>query len=176
MARGIQVGDKAPDFTLPNQSGEEVSLHDRLAQSVACPDRHGDQARAGQGLRAVQPGMLQHGRRGGLFVDAHSQGHRAAARSRRRFGNRLSPSTRPRPAPRHLETGGAKKCGRQITKPIGKCRPPLNSGLSPGFSYAEAIVEANRTELLSDMIFMFIVFHLHLAFCLGDGMTDTLRF
>jgi peroxiredoxin Q/BCP len=30
MARGIQVGDKAPDFTLPNQSGEQVSLHDRL--------------------------------------------------------------------------------------------------------------------------------------------------
>src|SRR5580658_2476942 len=30
MARGIQVGDKAPDFTLPNQSGEQVSLHERL--------------------------------------------------------------------------------------------------------------------------------------------------
>ena len=34
MARGIQVGDKAPDFTLPNQSGEEVSLHDRLGSHV----------------------------------------------------------------------------------------------------------------------------------------------
>ena len=34
MARGIQVGDKAPDFTLPNQSGEEVSLHDRLGSQV----------------------------------------------------------------------------------------------------------------------------------------------
>jgi hypothetical protein len=32
------------------------------------------------------------------------------------------------------------------------------------------------SELLSDMIFMFIVFHSHLAFCLGDGMIDTLRF
>src|SRR5580698_7211519 len=34
MARGIQVGDKAPDFTLPNQSGEQVSLHDRLGAGV----------------------------------------------------------------------------------------------------------------------------------------------
>src|SRR5580693_1318863 len=34
MARGIQVGDKAPDFTLPDQSGEEVSLHDRLGSHV----------------------------------------------------------------------------------------------------------------------------------------------
>jgi thioredoxin-dependent peroxiredoxin len=30
MARGIQVGDKAPDFTLPSQSGEPVRLYDRL--------------------------------------------------------------------------------------------------------------------------------------------------
>ncbi len=30
MARGIQVGDKAPDFTLPSQSGEPVRLHDRI--------------------------------------------------------------------------------------------------------------------------------------------------
>jgi peroxiredoxin len=29
MARGIQVGDKAPDFTLPAQSGEPVRLSDR---------------------------------------------------------------------------------------------------------------------------------------------------
>jgi peroxiredoxin Q/BCP len=34
MARGIQVGDKAPDFTLPSQSGEQVSLHDRLGEHV----------------------------------------------------------------------------------------------------------------------------------------------
>jgi acyl-CoA dehydrogenase len=34
MARGIQVGDKAPDFTLPSQSGEQVSLRDRLGYRV----------------------------------------------------------------------------------------------------------------------------------------------
>jgi peroxiredoxin Q/BCP len=34
MARGIQVGDKAPDFTLPSQSGEQVRLHDRLGERV----------------------------------------------------------------------------------------------------------------------------------------------
>jgi thioredoxin-dependent peroxiredoxin len=34
MARGIQVGDKAPDFTLPSQSGELVRLHDRLGERV----------------------------------------------------------------------------------------------------------------------------------------------
>jgi len=34
MAGGIQVGDKAPDFTLVSQSGERVSLHDRLADQV----------------------------------------------------------------------------------------------------------------------------------------------
>jgi peroxiredoxin Q/BCP len=34
MARGIQVGDKAPDFTLPSQSGEEVRLADRLGERV----------------------------------------------------------------------------------------------------------------------------------------------
>jgi len=34
MARGIQVGDKAPDFTLPAQTGEEVRLSDRLGQRV----------------------------------------------------------------------------------------------------------------------------------------------
>jgi thioredoxin-dependent peroxiredoxin len=32
MARGIQVGDKAPDFTLPSQSGEQVRLYDRLGE------------------------------------------------------------------------------------------------------------------------------------------------
>ena len=32
MARGIQVGDKAPDFTLPAQTGEPVRLSDRLAK------------------------------------------------------------------------------------------------------------------------------------------------
>jgi thioredoxin-dependent peroxiredoxin len=32
MARGIQVGDKAPDFALPSQSGEPVRLHDRLGE------------------------------------------------------------------------------------------------------------------------------------------------
>jgi peroxiredoxin Q/BCP len=34
MARGIQVGDKAPDFTLPSQSGEQVRLGDRLGERV----------------------------------------------------------------------------------------------------------------------------------------------
>ena len=34
MARGIGVGDKAPDFTLPSQSGEQVRLQDRLGQGV----------------------------------------------------------------------------------------------------------------------------------------------
>jgi thioredoxin-dependent peroxiredoxin len=34
MAHGIQVGDKAPDFTLPSQSGEPVRLQDRLGQGV----------------------------------------------------------------------------------------------------------------------------------------------
>jgi len=34
MARGIQVGDKAPDFTLPSQSDEQVRLHDRLGERV----------------------------------------------------------------------------------------------------------------------------------------------
>ena len=32
MARGVQVGDKAPDFTLPAQSGEPVRLYDRLGE------------------------------------------------------------------------------------------------------------------------------------------------
>src|SRR5215469_10087209 len=32
MARGIQVGDKAPDFTLPSQSGAPVRLYDRLGE------------------------------------------------------------------------------------------------------------------------------------------------
>jgi thioredoxin-dependent peroxiredoxin len=34
MARGVQVGDKAPDFTLPSQSGEQVSLSDQLGSHV----------------------------------------------------------------------------------------------------------------------------------------------
>ena len=34
MARGVQVGDKAPDFTLPSQAGEQVSLYDRLGDRV----------------------------------------------------------------------------------------------------------------------------------------------
>ena len=34
MARGIQVGDKAPDFTLPSQSGEQVRLSDRLGERI----------------------------------------------------------------------------------------------------------------------------------------------
>ena len=34
MAHGIQVGDKAPDFTLPSQSGEPVRLRDRLGERV----------------------------------------------------------------------------------------------------------------------------------------------
>jgi len=34
MARGIQAGDKAPDFTLPSQAGEQVRLSDRFAEHV----------------------------------------------------------------------------------------------------------------------------------------------
>ncbi len=34
MATGIQVGDKAPDFTLVSQSGERVRLYDRLRDRV----------------------------------------------------------------------------------------------------------------------------------------------
>jgi peroxiredoxin Q/BCP len=34
MARGIRAGDKAPDFTLPSQSGEQVRLSDRLGDRV----------------------------------------------------------------------------------------------------------------------------------------------
>jgi len=34
MARGIEAGDKAPDFTLPSQSGEQVRLRDRIGQRV----------------------------------------------------------------------------------------------------------------------------------------------
>jgi thioredoxin-dependent peroxiredoxin len=34
MARGIQPGDKAPDFTLPSQSGEPVRLSGRLGERV----------------------------------------------------------------------------------------------------------------------------------------------
>ena len=34
MANGIQVGDKAPDFTLPSQAGDEVRLSDQLGSHV----------------------------------------------------------------------------------------------------------------------------------------------
>jgi thioredoxin-dependent peroxiredoxin len=34
MARGVQVGDKAPDFTLPSQTGEQVRLSDQLGSHV----------------------------------------------------------------------------------------------------------------------------------------------
>jgi peroxiredoxin Q/BCP len=34
MARAVQAGDKAPDFTLPSQSGEQVRLQDRLGERV----------------------------------------------------------------------------------------------------------------------------------------------
>jgi peroxiredoxin Q/BCP len=34
MAQRIGVGDKAPDFTLPSQSGEQVRLHDRIGERV----------------------------------------------------------------------------------------------------------------------------------------------
>ena len=34
MARGVQAGGKAPDFTLPSQSGEPVRLQDRLGERV----------------------------------------------------------------------------------------------------------------------------------------------
>jgi thioredoxin-dependent peroxiredoxin len=34
MARGVQAGDKAPDFTLPAQSGEPVRLKTRLGDRV----------------------------------------------------------------------------------------------------------------------------------------------
>jgi thioredoxin-dependent peroxiredoxin len=34
MARGVQAGDKAPDFTLPSQSGDQVRLSGRLGERV----------------------------------------------------------------------------------------------------------------------------------------------
>ena len=34
MAQSIQAGDKAPDFTLPAQSGDLVRLQDRLGERV----------------------------------------------------------------------------------------------------------------------------------------------
>jgi thioredoxin-dependent peroxiredoxin len=34
MARGVHVGDKAPDFTLPSQSGDQVRLSDRIGDRV----------------------------------------------------------------------------------------------------------------------------------------------
>jgi peroxiredoxin Q/BCP len=34
MAHGIQVGSKAPDFTLPSQSGAPVRLQDRVGERV----------------------------------------------------------------------------------------------------------------------------------------------
>jgi peroxiredoxin Q/BCP len=34
VARGIGVGDTAPDFTLPSQSGEQVRLQDRLGDRL----------------------------------------------------------------------------------------------------------------------------------------------
>ena len=34
MARGIQAGDKAPDFSLPSQAGDPVRLGDRLGERV----------------------------------------------------------------------------------------------------------------------------------------------
>ena len=34
MARGIQVGDQAPDFTLPTQTGENFRLQDHIGERV----------------------------------------------------------------------------------------------------------------------------------------------
>jgi peroxiredoxin Q/BCP len=34
MAQAVQVGDKAPDFTLASQSGEDVRLYDKLGQGA----------------------------------------------------------------------------------------------------------------------------------------------
>jgi thioredoxin-dependent peroxiredoxin len=34
MAKGIQAGDKAPDFTLPSQAGDKVRLSDQVGQRV----------------------------------------------------------------------------------------------------------------------------------------------
>lgn len=34
MAGGVQVGDQAPDFTLPSQAGDQVRLRDRLGGRV----------------------------------------------------------------------------------------------------------------------------------------------
>jgi thioredoxin-dependent peroxiredoxin len=34
MAHGVQAGDKAPDFTLPSQAGEQVRLSDQLGSHV----------------------------------------------------------------------------------------------------------------------------------------------
>ncbi len=35
MARAVQPGDKAPDFTLPSQSGEPVRLQDRARSGMS---------------------------------------------------------------------------------------------------------------------------------------------
>jgi peroxiredoxin Q/BCP len=34
MASGVRTGDKAPDFTLPSQDGEQVRLSDRIGERV----------------------------------------------------------------------------------------------------------------------------------------------
>ena len=40
MASSVKVGDKAPDFTLPAQSGEPVRLQDRLGERVEIGRAH----------------------------------------------------------------------------------------------------------------------------------------
>ena len=44
MARGVKAGDKAPDFTLPSQSGDQVRLYDRLGQRRLEPAVHEGEA------------------------------------------------------------------------------------------------------------------------------------
>ncbi len=36
VSRMIEAGEKAPQFTLPNQDGEEVALADFSGRTVAC--------------------------------------------------------------------------------------------------------------------------------------------
>jgi peroxiredoxin Q/BCP len=70
MARGIQVGDKAPDFTLPSQAGEPVRLATGPANVWSCctstprtrlpvapggraPSRDGYEAFTGRGAEVI---------------------------------------------------------------------------------------------------------------------------
>ncbi len=87
MARGVQVGDKAPDFTLPSQSGEQVRLQDRLGERVvvlyfypkddtpgctaeACAFRDSHEVFAGADAEVIGISSDSH-RRHAAFADKH---------------------------------------------------------------------------------------------------------